>query len=198
MASSHLATRRCSRLTNAIQNSVSRGCISFCKVQRWLSILGSALFSTGIKQSMARASRGHEDIKRNQNGSDNSSDGKGAPGNYGARDDGLQKALVEADGNMEEAIDSLRKSSGLKAAKKAGRIAADGTIVVKSDENGGTMVEVNCETDFAAKDENFLAFAERIASAAHAQPGTDVASLMGENWRPKEKRWSRKLVKTAA
>ena len=89
-----------------------------------------------------------------------------------------KKALVEADGNMEEAIDSLRKSSGLKAAKKAGRIAADGTIVVKSDENGGTMVEVNCETDFAAKDENFLAFAERIASAAHAQPGTDVASLM--------------------
>ncbi len=89
-----------------------------------------------------------------------------------------KKALVEADGNMEEAIDSLRKSSGLKAAKKAGRIAADGTIVVKSDENGGTMVEVNCETDFAAKDENFLAFAERIASAAHAQPGTDVGSLM--------------------
>ena len=89
-----------------------------------------------------------------------------------------KKALVEADGNMEEAIDSLRKSSGLKAAKKAGRIAADGTIVVKSDENGGTMVEVNCETDFAAKDENFLAFAERIASAAHAQPGTDVAGLM--------------------
>ena len=89
-----------------------------------------------------------------------------------------KKALVESDGNMEEAIDSLRKSSGLKAAKKAGRIAADGTIVVKSDENGGTMVEVNCETDFAAKDENFLAFADKVASAAHAQEGTDVATLM--------------------
>ena len=67
---------------------------------------------------MAHTEWGHYDIRRNQNGSDNSSDGKGAQGNYGARDDGLQKALVEADGNMEEAIDSLRKSSGLKAARK--------------------------------------------------------------------------------
>ncbi len=75
-----------------------------------------------------------------------------------------KKALVTAQGDMELAIENLRKSSGLKAAKKAGRIASDGLvgIQVAEDSSLGVMVEVNCETDFAARDENFTAFVQTV------------------------------------
>ena len=76
-----------------------------------------------------------------------------------------KKALVETEGDMDQAIDNLRKSSGMKAAKKAGRIAADGLIQIMTESDKGIMVEVNCETDFAAKDANFIAFAHPIFSA---------------------------------
>ena len=66
-----------------------------------------------------------------------------------------KKALVEANGDIEKAIDDLRKSSGLKAAKKAGRTAAEGVVAIKvADDNSyGVLVEINSETDFVARDE---------------------------------------------
>ena len=88
-----------------------------------------------------------------------------------------KKALVEADGDMEAAIESLRKSSGMKAAKKAGRIAADGLIACRVDGSKGVMVEVNCETDFAARDENFVAFVQAVTDKAFDNGVTDVAAL---------------------
>ena len=91
-----------------------------------------------------------------------------------------KKALVEAGGDMDKAIDDLRKASGLKAAKKAGRIAAEGTVLTKiaEDGNSGIIVEVNCETDFVARDENFLNFANNVLEQAFARRESDVAALM--------------------
>jgi|TARA_R110002050_G_scaffold126058_7_gene246701 elongation factor Ts len=83
-----------------------------------------------------------------------------------------KKALQEADGDMELAIENMRKSGQAKAAKKAGNIAAEGTILIK-DENGvAALVEVNCQTDFVAKDANFLAFANEVLDAAVASKST--------------------------
>ena len=93
-----------------------------------------------------------------------------------------KKALVENDGDMALAIDSLRKSSGMKAAKKAGRIAADGLIRIKIEGNAGVMVEVNCETDFAAKDENFLKFADEVTEALFNDAAADVEGLMASGF----------------
>lgn len=76
-----------------------------------------------------------------------------------------KKALQEADGDMELAIENMRKNGQAKAAKKAGNIAAEGQIIIKD----GTLVEVNCQTDFVAKDENFLAFANKVAETAAAE-----------------------------
>jgi elongation factor Ts len=91
-----------------------------------------------------------------------------------------KKALVETDGDVEAAIELMRKSGQAKAAKKAGRTAAEGVIVVKSDAGGrqAVMVEVNCETDFVAKDENFASFAEAVAARALTGGADDVAALM--------------------
>jgi elongation factor Ts len=91
-----------------------------------------------------------------------------------------KKALAEAGGDIELAIEELRKSSGMKAAKKAGRTAADGVVVVRvADDNSyGVIVEVNSETDFVARDEGFLGFAGKIADAAFAAKSEDVAALM--------------------
>ena len=76
-----------------------------------------------------------------------------------------KKALAEAGGDMDQAIEDLRKKSSLKAAKKAGRTAANGLLGVKSSEDGTriALVEVNIETDFAAKNEKFVAFVSRVA-----------------------------------
>ncbi|MDA9007532.1 translation elongation factor Ts [Litoricola sp.] len=89
-----------------------------------------------------------------------------------------KKALVEADGDLELAIENLRKSSGMKAAKKAGRVAADGVVAVAVNAGQGTLVEVNSETDFVARDDNFLGFADKIVNQAAASASTDVAELM--------------------
>jgi elongation factor Ts len=91
-----------------------------------------------------------------------------------------KKALAEADGDIELAIENLRKSSGMKAAKKAGRTAADGVVAVKvADDNSyGVVVEVNSETDFVARDAGFLAYVDTVVEAAFAAKQTDVAALM--------------------
>lgn len=91
-----------------------------------------------------------------------------------------KKALVEAEGDIEKAIDDLRKSSGMKAAKKASRVAADGVVAFKvADDNSyAVVIEVNSETDFVARDDNFLGFVEKVLDKAFADKQTDVAALM--------------------
>ncbi|USD20366.1 translation elongation factor Ts [Microbulbifer variabilis] len=91
-----------------------------------------------------------------------------------------KKALTAADGDIEKAIEDLRKASGLKAAKKAGRTAADGVVAAKVAEDGsyGVLVEVNSETDFVARDENFQAFVAKVVDKAFAERQQDVAALM--------------------
>ncbi len=91
-----------------------------------------------------------------------------------------KKALAATGGDIELAIEELRKSSGMKAAKKAGRTAADGVVAtrVADDCSFGIMMEVNSETDFVARDENFLGFVKRVLDAAFASKQSDVAALM--------------------
>jgi|TARA_B100001059_G_scaffold101397_1_gene101159 elongation factor Ts len=91
-----------------------------------------------------------------------------------------KKALAEADGDMDKAIEDLRKASGLKAAKKASRVAAEGVVMTKiaDDGNYGVLIEVNSETDFVARDENFLNFAEQVLDAAFSNKTADVPSLL--------------------
>jgi elongation factor Ts len=90
-----------------------------------------------------------------------------------------KKALVESNGDIEAAIEEMRKSGQAKAAKKAGRIAAEGAVVIRIADDGkrGVMVEVNCETDFVAKDANFAAFADAVAERALASGVADLESL---------------------
>jgi len=90
-----------------------------------------------------------------------------------------KKALEEAGGDMNKAEDLLRIRSGAKANKVAGRVAAEGTIGihVSGDRRLGAIVEVNCETDFVAKDQNFAGFAQAVAELAAAGNITDVEAL---------------------
>lgn len=82
-----------------------------------------------------------------------------------------KKALAAANGDIEAAIEELRKSSGMKAAKKAGRTAADGVVAIRIAEDGsyGVVVEVNSETDFVARDSGFLAFVDQVVSKAYTE-----------------------------
>ena len=93
-----------------------------------------------------------------------------------------KKAIVEADCDMGAAAETLRKSGQAKAAKKAGRTAAEGVILVNASADGknAVIVEVNCETDFVAKDENFLSFANAVAERALSGGAADVAELMNQ------------------
>ena len=88
-----------------------------------------------------------------------------------------KKALQETDGDMEAAIENMRKSGIAKAAKKAGRVAAEGVIVIKSGAAQTVMVEVNCETDFVAKDDNFTRFADGVAATLLDSDVADVEAL---------------------
>ncbi|MDJ0738399.1 MAG: translation elongation factor Ts [Gammaproteobacteria bacterium] len=91
-----------------------------------------------------------------------------------------KKALAAANGDIDTAIEELRKSSGMKAAKKAGRTAADGVVAARVADDGSYAIvaEVNSETDFVARDEGFLAFVGKVVDAAFEARETDVASLM--------------------
>ena len=88
-----------------------------------------------------------------------------------------KKALVEANGDIELAIENMRKSGAAKAAKKAGRIAAEGAIVTASNATHAVLVEVNSETDFVANDDNFKRFASAVADTALKSGAADVATL---------------------
>ncbi|MBB1270677.1 translation elongation factor Ts [Shewanella sp. SR44-3] len=83
-----------------------------------------------------------------------------------------KNALTETGGDIELAIDNMRKSGAAKAAKKAGNIAADGTILIKNGEGFAALLEVNCQTDFVAKDSNFLSFANAVLDVAAASKVT--------------------------
>jgi len=91
-----------------------------------------------------------------------------------------KKALVETGGDIEAAIEALRKSGLAQADKKAGRVAAEGRIAlaVSEDRREAVMVEVNCETDFVAKDDSFNAFADAVAKNALQANPADVDALM--------------------
>lgn len=90
-----------------------------------------------------------------------------------------KKALVESGGDIEAAIDAMRKAGQATAAKKSGRIAAEGVVMIEitPDARRGVLVEINCETDFVAKDANFQAFAKAVATTALDGAMTDVATL---------------------
>ena len=92
-----------------------------------------------------------------------------------------KKALTEADGDMEGAIEAMRKSGLAKAEKKAGRVAAEGVIVARVAEDGrtGVLVEINSETDFVANNEEFQAFAGRVAERVLDDAPADVSELSG-------------------
>src|SRR5690554_1208015 len=92
-----------------------------------------------------------------------------------------KKALEETGGDIDAAIENMRKSGQAKAAKKAGRVAAEGVILTKTEGNLGTLVELNCETDFVARDDNFLSFGEKVIEAAFANKETDVEKLKATN-----------------
>ena len=98
-----------------------------------------------------------------------------------------KKALGETDGNMDEAVEYLRKNGQAKAEKKAGRIAAEGlcTVVVKDDKTAA-VVEVNSETDFVAKNDTFREFVEAVATQAVNSDAADMDAFMEEKWNADE------------
>jgi elongation factor Ts len=91
-----------------------------------------------------------------------------------------KKALKACDGDVERAIEELRESSGMKAAKKAGRTAADGVVAAKVADDGSyaVLIEVNSETDFVARDAGFLEFVDKVLEAAFNSRETSVETLM--------------------
>src|SRR5690349_7861748 len=90
-----------------------------------------------------------------------------------------RSALVEAGGDMEKAVEAILKKGLAKSAKRAGAVASEGVVVarVSGDGHTGVIAEVNIQTDFAARNEDFLAFANKVAEAALlAKPGTDLGA----------------------
>ncbi len=89
-----------------------------------------------------------------------------------------KKALTESNGDIEAAIEAMRISGQAKVAKKAGRIAAEGLIIVKQNGNTSVMVEINSETDFVAKGDDFKGFCNDVADAALANRTTNLDALL--------------------
>jgi elongation factor Ts len=90
-----------------------------------------------------------------------------------------KKALAATNGDLDKAIEELRKSGAAKAGKKAGRIAAEGIVVIADNGKQAVMVEVNCETDFVGRDANFTSFAKAVAETALANEADDAVVLAG-------------------
>ncbi len=95
-----------------------------------------------------------------------------------------KKALTETDGDMDKAVDYLRENGLAKAEKKAGRIAAEGIVKtnISADKKRASIVEVNSETDFVAKNEKFQAFVEAVAAQAIDTDATDIEAFLNEAW----------------
>jgi elongation factor Ts len=92
-----------------------------------------------------------------------------------------KKALIDAKGDLEKAIDVLRSKSALQAEKKSERVAAEGILVSTVTESYATIVEINTETDFAAKDSSFLSFAEKVKTYITENKVTDISYLEDSN-----------------
>ncbi len=114
-----------------------------------------------------------------------------------------KKALTENGGDIDAAMEYLRKPGLAKADKKAGRVAAEGRIVLAQDGGKAVLVEINSETDFVAKDENFIAFADDVAKTALASGAPDVEALQGRRGRRgdtrrgrRARRWSPRSART--
>ncbi|SFG47550.1 elongation factor Ts [Lachnospiraceae bacterium C7] len=97
-----------------------------------------------------------------------------------------KKALNSTEGNMDEAVEFLRKNGQAKAEKKAGRVAAEGLCAVKIEGNSAAVVEVNSETDFVAKNEKFQNFVNAVAVQALKSDANDLDTLMTEKWNEDE------------
>jgi len=93
-----------------------------------------------------------------------------------------KKALTQNNGDIDVAIEWLRKQGLAKADKKASRVAAEGRVVLAQDGGKAVLVEINSETDFVAKDENFLAFANNVAKVALASSAADVEALKSASY----------------
>lgn len=89
-----------------------------------------------------------------------------------------KKALVAADGNIDAAIEAMRTSGQAKAIKKAGRVTAEGRVVARTSGDTSVIIEVNCETDFVGKDDNFISFIDRAADVALANNTATMDELL--------------------
>ena len=110
-----------------------------------------------------------------------------------------KKALIEADGDMDKAVEWLREKGLAAAAKKAGRIAAEGVVTsyVSDDAKVGVVVEVNCETDFVAKTDNFINFAKNVAKHVAMANPADIDELMNQKFVDDESKTITDLVSDA-
>ena len=94
-----------------------------------------------------------------------------------------KKALNETNGNMDEAIEYLRKNGQAKAEKKAGRIAAEGIVMAEvKDDKAAAIVEVNSETDFVAKNADFQAYVKAVVNQALTTKAANMDEFMAEAW----------------
>ena len=100
--------------------------------------------------------------------------------NTGAGMADCKKALVETDGDMKQAVEFLRKKGAASAAKRSDKAAKEGMVVASTDDNGkkGIMVEINCETDFVAKNDEFVKYANTVAGTLLKNKLQDVDALM--------------------
>ena len=104
-----------------------------------------------------------------------------------------KKALLETKGDITQAIEELRKSSGIKASKKAGRSAADGILQIQLVNSIGFMVEINCETDFVAKDGSFVEFSEEVIKTFSSGEYLELDQLMEGDLSDKREKLVQKL-----
>ena len=104
-----------------------------------------------------------------------------------------KQALLETNGDITQAIEELRKSSGIKASKKAGRSAADGILQIQLVNSIGFMVEINCETDFVAKDGSFVEFSEEIIKTLSSSEFLELDQLMAGDLNDKREKLVQKL-----
>src|SRR5437764_8928327 len=94
----------------------------------------------------------------------------------------VKNALTEASGDMDEATKILRKKGLAAAGKKAGRVTAEGAVTAYVSDTAGVLVEVNCETDFVGRNENFRHFAEEVAKVIAQSKANSVDALNNEPW----------------
>lgn len=109
-----------------------------------------------------------------------------------------KNALTEAQGNMDEAVKVLRKKGLAAAGKKAGRVTAEGAIVANVTGNTGALVEINCETDFVGRNENFQRFAAEVAKVVVQSKATTVEALLAEHWPGTDEPVSQKIAEQIA